>query len=197
MGLRVVMLTRFLKIFLISTTLWTSATHASLVLQYSFFYDADSDDADTFTYGQMRNMIFLGPMLGKKSGIAFGQSVLIWSRTWSGGSETQDYALSLTEMGPRIIFWLGKSSNFTISAAYHVYAKGTYDQAGTELEVDGSSYLATIGYGFKMGNSARLSFSYNYHAVSVAQTIDTSDTREEVTYAFTNQYPSIDLTFAF
>jgi hypothetical protein len=170
---------------------------ANLYLQYSLYYYTDTSSEDSLEYSSTRNMIFLGATFLKGYGV-LGWNTLIWNKAelnTTGGQETE---LSMQEMGPRFIFFLGDNKRFYFSLNMNFYAEGTRtDSSGDEKEISGTSTDFAIGYQIRMSKTFYGGFSIHYHTLSLAKETDDQDQTTDVTDKLSYTVPMLEFSLRF
>lgn len=170
--------------------------HASLYIQHSLFYHTHDDDAENFNYSRMNNYLFIGASIDKKKKFYLGQSVHIWSKEHQADSSSQTSEISITELGPRFIWFLNDAKTWRIGGAWHPYAKGDRTIDGENQEVSGSSYMGSIAYHFKLSKRFYMGGSINYHAYTVDSKV-VENTEEDVSESYTAIMPMLEFSIRF
>lgn len=179
---------------------WSFSIHAGFYFHYGVNPDSFSDTAGKFTFNSLNNTLFIGAFVGANKRIVFGQNVISFSKAHQatvGGTEDQSI-LTLLEMGPRFILYMGESLEYFLSAAYHPYVKGTR-KAGTDAEseiVSGAGYLVSFGYHIKVSKLFHLGASFNYHGVNLSEATVGGES-SAVTYAYSGYYPMLEFSLRF
>tara|TARA_Y100000296_G_C5067308_1_gene203003 strand:+ start:117 stop:692 length:576 start_codon:yes stop_codon:yes gene_type:complete len=186
-----------MKILLMALLISMSA-NAGLILQYSAGYHTSSDDADNGEYSSLKNQIFLGATFLKSHMMALGWNYMMNSRTLQGEGTDTASDLSVTEMGPRLFFFLNQSKTFVLSANWNPFVSGdrTLTTVGTAEEVSGSSLHAALSVQAKVGNHFYIGGGLNYHSVSISKST-VNGTETEVSHGYTDIYPSIEFSYRF
>lgn len=171
---------------------------AYLYLEHNFNYQSSTDNFDQFSLKNMNNILFLGASLGKSQNWIIGQSAIFWSKTHKGGSGLPTSTLSLMELGPRLTWFLNAGLNFSLSVAYHPYAKGKRTSAllGQAEVLDGSSYLIQFTYLIEVVKYMYLGASISYHAIQIkTSVIDDVETKQ--TLGYNDIFPTLAYSFHF
>lgn len=172
------------------------AASAGLVLDANVFYLSD-----TFTYSNADSVyqrtfwdLTAGGTLTKK-----GQIVLGWnygSLTFADNPGTET-TLTVTDMGPKIYYYIDKELTWVIAATYNLITKADYSSGSSTSELRGTSIKAEAGYmpmiteGFYMG--AKL----NYYSVSFNEEVTNTTTLDQVTHKRTAIYPTFSFAYRF
>ncbi|MFN8371021.1 MAG: hypothetical protein U0T83_10415 [Bacteriovoracaceae bacterium] len=183
-------------IALISAATYTPKASAGLYIQHAFNYTSDSDNADKFSYGSMKNMFFIGGTLGTKNNFVIGQNVYYWNRNYAHTTNTTGNTLSMLELGPRLIFFFQEEKNFYLSLNYNFYAKGSRTLSGVNQTVDGTSIFFNAGYDFKISRSVFIGVALNYHSLSLTKA-EVGSTSTTISNSYVNIYPTLEISFRF
>ena len=173
-------------------------SQAGLILQYSGGYNTSTDDADESEYSSMKNQIFLGATFLKSHMMALGWNYMMTSRTLQGEGTDTASELSVTEMGPRLFFFLNSSKTFILSANWNPFVSGdrTLTTVGSTEDVSGSSLHAALSVQAKIGNSFFVGGGINYHSISITKST-VGGTETEVSHSYSDIYPSIEFSYRF
>lgn len=179
-------------ILLITTTL----AQAAVYTQYSFFYYTDTDNNQDFKYSTMRNSLMLGAELSKDLNMVLGWNAMMWDRKYTPSSGSQNVPLSMTELGPRLIYFWGDERVFYNSVIWNPYAKGKRTVSGTSEDISGYSVLASAGFAFKITKTFRGGFAINYHTLKISEkTVGTTTTK--LSESYNTLYPSVEFSYLF
>lgn len=170
--------------------------HASFFIQHSLSYHTHDDDADYLSYNKMNNLLFLGASLDKSNRLFLGQSIHMWSKTHKASQGGAESDISITELGPRILYYFNDERTWMVSLVYNPYARGTRTINGQEEELSGSGYLLNFAYQIKISKSLFLGASVNYHSFSVSKS-SVNNTETEVSQSYTSMMPMLDISFRF
>lgn len=180
----------------LALTFCTTLAQAAVYAHYSFFYYSDNDNDQNFKYNSMRNSFMLGAELSKDSNMILGWNALIWNRDYTASSNSEKVPVSMTELGPRLIYFWGDERVFYNSLTWNPYAKGNRTIAGVKEDISGYSILASAGFAFKITKVFRGGFALNYHTLKISEkTIETTTTK--VTQSYNTIYPSIEFSYLF
>ncbi|MBT3584128.1 MAG: outer membrane beta-barrel protein [Halobacteriovoraceae bacterium] len=187
----------FLKTFLIIFASCFFQVQAAFMFNVSTFYFTDSDNAGTtnFSYTRMNNNIFLGASMGKKEQFFFGVSYMMITRSNSNGSDTDE--VSTTEIGPTFLYYFNKDRNWYVSGGWLPFAKGDRTLTGVSEDIDGSGLHGAFGYQVKFSKHFYLGASINYHSTSITESIDSANTKSDVSNSYSTIMPMFDLSIRF
>lgn len=171
---------------------------AAFFMQYSLNYESDTDsgDAQEFTYSKMNNSIFIAATLDPGKLFSIGQNFTIWNKSQSKGSGDTATSLSLTELGPKMLFYFSRNRSWFSSITYNFYVSGSGETSGTSVEVTGSSIVAAVGYHYKISRLFALGASLNYHQSTITSQV-TDSTTSEVSNVYTSIYPMIEVSIRY
>jgi hypothetical protein len=179
-----------LIVFLLSTTI----AHAKFEIQTSSGYESSSDGKTKNSFSDMTNHIFLGAIFDNKEKFIIGQNISLISTTLKA---TNTDTLSVTELGPRLNYYMNEERNFFVAVAWNPYAKGTRKAAGVSDDVSGWSYLLAVGAILKMNNTFFLGGSINYHTLNITKAISSSNTASTVSNSYTSIMPMLNISLRF
>lgn len=168
---------------------------AGFIVDASFNYHSDEDDVTTFSYSKLDYRGFLGANLDSKGTFYFGQNISQFGRSFSNNGEEGEY--SVLELGPRFQLYFGPDGPFYLGFAWNPYVNGTRQVSGTEVDISGSSYFVNLGFQVKLSRAFKIGASLNYHSISITKETDSDNVETEVTNAYTNIYPMIELSLRF
>lgn len=185
---------KFLVLIGLLTSVYSKSADAKFYGQLSTTYSTSEDDAENFSFNRMMNMLYAGGSIDGGGRFYIGWNYFMWSRTTDNdGTESE---ISLTEQGPRFLFFFNEMRTLGLSASWHPYVKGERTLSGTNQELSGSGYTASFLYHLKVNNKFYMGFSVNYHSATLdEQTVGTTLT--EITESYSNIVPMIDLSFRF
>lgn len=181
---------RFLVVLLL---LIPMSSHANFIFGYGLNYSSLAETSDT-EYESSRTFhdIFLGASVNSRKTVFFGWNINSWSTSLSfDGGDEETY--SVTEMGPRILWYFNDTYNWYMTGEWNPYATGTRNKNGEEGEITGSSTSFGLGYRFKLSRLVGLGAGLHYQSFAMkAEVID--DAKEDVTDKVTNFMPMLELT---
>lgn len=187
-----------LKLFtaLLLTGLCYQASATRLLIQHAFNYHSHSDDVENFSYNRMNNYLFIGASINKSERFFLGQSVHIWNKTHQAGSDGEASTISLTELGPRVVFLIGPLFRWHVSVAYHIYTKGTRSIEGSSEKISGSAMMGSLGYQIRLSKVFYMGASLHYHSMSITESVEDSE-QTDVTNSYTTIIPAIEFSLRF
>lgn len=193
----------FAVLFIMCILIFTpiNLAHGSLTIQYSLgmINDQEEQGAIDFSNNHLRHEFFLGVAFGPSNRIVLGQNFLKWSREVE--VQLMDIAedqqeINLTEMGPRLLFYLNKNKNFYLSGAYHFYVRGERENLLLEEDLQGKSFLGTFGMQMNLTSNLLFGLSFNYHKVELNESTFNSQT-SQIDHDYVHFYPSLELSYRF
>jgi hypothetical protein len=178
--------------------LLSSSSFAKFYAQHSISYESYSENVEDTKFGSMGNLLFVGASIGGAEKFFFGQSVYIHSFTFNT-SASNTGTLSMTEIGPRFIWFLNDRKTWNISFAWHPFAKGkrTLPSATDSTDTTATSMIASIAYQFPVTKFFYLGASLNYYSYSITKDTTASGTATNVSQKYTHIVPMFDLSFRF
>ncbi len=176
----------------------TPQLYAKFYIQHSVGYESYSEDLENTKFGFVNNYLFVGSSIGGAQKFYFGQSLYMHSFTFHADA-TNTGTLSITEIGPRFIYFLNDRMTWNFSFAWHPYAKGKRVLTTTTDSTDttGSSMVATLAYQLPVSKTFYLGASLNYYAYTVIKDTTAAGAASEVTEKYTHIVPMFDLSFRF
>lgn len=126
----------------------------SLALTYNLNYDSTKDKSvnEPNTTSRTYHKIFLGASVNDNKSFFLGLNTNKWSNSIKQGNGHTEDTYSLTEFGPKILWFVSESRNWYFSADYNPVAKGTRTIQGVDSDLKGSSYGFSLGYRFKIAH---------------------------------------------
>jgi hypothetical protein len=165
--------------------------------QHSFNYAVEEENAEALEYNTMRNYALLGATFGKKGNWIIGQSIYSWSRATKNSAMTGESSVEMLELGPRVLYFINDGKNFYLSGTYNFYAKGTRTiDGGVSSDIEGTSYIASIGLQLKASKRFYIGFSYNYHSLNITETSSNS-VASTVSQTYTYTFPAVEFSLRF
>ncbi len=183
---------------LILFLLITATTEAKFYLQHSIGYNSYTENVQNTKYGHLQNMLFVGASIGGSKRFYFGQSVYIHNFTFNT-SDSSSGTMSVTEIGPRFIYFLNDRMTWNISFAWHPYAKGTrtLPTATESTDVTGSAMIASLAYQLPVTKRFYLGASLNYYSYSITEDTTAAGVTSEVSQSYTQIVPMFDISIRF
>lgn len=182
------------KLLILFSLIISLEADAAFMLEYAFNYISDSDNVDNFAFDKLDNRFFFGASLDDQK-LYFGFNYLMFSRDVKSNGSTD--TLSTTEIGPKIIWFLGDRGSIYISAGWNPFAKGERKRSNTSEDIDGSSLMGALGYQLKLTKRFYLGASINYHSLSISKATDSSNQETTVSNNYTTIYPMIEMSLRF
>ncbi len=184
-------------LIILTLTALSFSSHAGFVFNTTTFYNTSEDDADGASYSTLKNHFFAGATFLSNNNMAIGWDYATWTREVKGSSSATASDLSLTEMGPRIIFYMGQNKNFFVSFNWNPLVEGDRTlSTGVSEEITGSSLYGSVGYQAKLSKKFFFGGSLNYHTVSISKATVNS-TESDVSHSYTDIYPALDFGMRF
>jgi hypothetical protein len=180
---------------LLVSILSVRAAAAPPIIDANVFYFSDDFSYNDTSSSYSRTMydLAVGLTLTKK-----GRWALAWnyaSYSLSETPDTQETSLSITDMGPKIFYYLDKDKTWVIAFTYNLITTADYsDGAGESTELRGSSMKAEAGYLPMMWEGIYMGAKLNYYKASFKEEITGQTSLEQVTHARTVIYPSFSMT---
>lgn len=170
---------------------------ADVVVDLGAFYYSDTFvySSVSSSYSRMLIDVSFGMSLGKK-----GRWVLAWNYDSMALTESPAGVankLTVTDMGPKITYYLDKDCTLPFSFTYDLITKGKY-QAGSAaaVELRGTAMKVDFGYTPEVSEGLFLGAKINYYKPSFNESvINTSITK--TSNSRTVIYPSFSLTYRF
>lgn len=188
-----------MKRILVILALLSGATQAHAVkpvVAANVFYFTDS-----FTYGssaasQYKRILYdvvVGIPLTKKGSFVLGWNYGSYTFTDTTATET---SLKVTDMGPKLTYYLDKARTWETSLTYNLISKGTYAAAGaSETELRGTSLKFEAGYMPQMWENVFMGAKLNYYKANFKEEITNQTALAQVTHGRAVIYPTFAVTF--
>lgn len=111
---------------------------------------------------------------------------------------TSSETYSSTQMGPRFLWMIDKSKNWSVGLAYYIVTTGSYSGGGGSSETwKGTALHADLGYNLPLDDNLLFSVRYNYSAATYSERLVDSTTYSAVSYNKTFIYPSLAVLYVF
>ncbi|MBF0360412.1 MAG: hypothetical protein HQK49_05335 [Oligoflexia bacterium] len=187
----------FIFIFIIASIFVTSIAYAGFYYQHSLNVYNTQDNAENLKFNTMDNFMFLGATLGSTNKFILGWSIVVWNRTYKDPIGN-DSKISMMELGPRVMYYFNMERNFGVSAAYHVYAKGSRTMATTNVQenVSGTSYFIAISYQLRLTATIFGGASLVYQSLSISEAT-IGETQSKVNHSYSTYYPMLEFSLRF
>jgi len=179
---------------IIGVYLWSFWAHA-LTLDTSLFYLSDSfsatsDTTSTRIFGEFAVTI----NLDKK-----GQWVIGWSYNYmsitESGSTTSDFGL--TEMGPKLGYYLDKDYIWSIFFTYNFQSKADYSSGSSTAEWRGTSMKGELGFTPAFGENFNAGVKLNYYITNFNEEFTSGTTFSTISNSRSLIYPTIAFIYRF
>lgn len=185
------------QLFIASLLLFSNQSFGGFFFQHSFNYEVEEEDAEALEYNTMRNYALLGATFGKKGNWIIGQSIYSWSRATKNSAMAGESSIKMLELGPRVLYFINDGKNFYISGTYNFYANGTRKiNGGASSDIEGTSYILSMGLQLKASKRFYIGFSYSYHALNITETSSNS-VASSVSQAYSYSFPAIEFSLRF
>lgn len=170
------------------------ARAASPMIDAGIFYFTDdfSYNSTSSSYKRLMWDLNLGLNLNKKGRWVLGWNYASYTLTENPGTET---SLKITDMGPKLYYYLDKERTWVIAFTYNLITKADYSSAGTTTELRGSSMKAEFGYMPMMWEGVYMGAKLNYYKPSFKEEVTGGTSLAEVTHSRTVIYPTFAFTF--
>lgn len=179
--------------------LFLSAPFANAVtpvidLDLFYFTDSFAYSSQTKAYSRTFWDFMIGMPLTKK-----GQWVLGWNySSYSfidnpGTAET----LTITDMGPKVVYYLNKDRTWVVSVTYNLITKGSYNGGSAVTELRGTSIRADFGYTPYMTDNLLMGAKLNYYKPTLSEEITNQTALAKTSNSRTVIYPSFAITYRF
>jgi len=188
---------RMIVVLLALFTLAAPFAHAEVIFDANVFYYSDTFTLATATSSKRTMYDFsVGMNLTKK-----GQLVLGWnyaSSSFADDDGTTQTTLTVTDMGPKLAYYLDKELTWCIAVSYNLITKGSYSTgSGSATEYRGTSIKADLGYLPQISESFYLGLKLNYYKPTFSEEITGQTALAQVSYGRAVIYPSIAISARF
>jgi len=177
------------KIFIVCALVFATNAKADFMAQILSNYHSREYDGSETTLQE--HHLFLGMPVAVKEQLYLGVNVTYTKE--EGGTY-----LNTMEYGPRINYYINNDKTFLLLFAFNVAVSGDKKSASGQTngdgDVSGSSFLAGLGYEFKVNSNFYLGATLLYHASSLefkGANADTTDIK------YSTLTPSINFCFRF
>lgn len=182
-----------MKILLIFILLIPTLGHANFMFQYGLNYSSQKDATSGNDYEANRTFhkAFLGASVNGRKTLFLGWNTHSWTSSVTKSSVEDTY--SMTEMGPRLLYFFSDDYNTYISADWNPYAVGTRNKSSSSRDIRGSSMDFALGYRFKVTRYLGLGAGIHYHILTLSEEkIGTTETSSSD--KITNLMPMLEFT---
>lgn len=183
-----------MKMVLFFILLIPTFARANFIFQYGLNYSSQKDATSSSDYDANRTFhkVFLGASVNGGKTLFLGWNTHSWTSSVTKSSVEDTY--SMTEMGPRLLYFFSDDYNAYISADWNPYAVGARKKSSTSSDIRGSSMDFALGYRFKLNRYVGLGAGIHYHMLTLSdEKIGT--TESSVSDKITNLMPMLEFTF--
>lgn len=186
---------KLIKPLLILLTLFTAARARAFVIDTNLFYLSDSITADeNSSHAATYFDILVGFDIDKKGMYQIGWNYSSHSSTTENNGNEVTFKTS-TEMGPGFVVYMNKKRTLRFGFAYNYKMIADYEaNGGAKAEWRGTSMLANFGYQIRWDGITSLGIRLNYVSITADESVNTSNTKQDVSHKKSILYPSIALT---
>lgn len=170
-------------------------TMAKLTTQLGLNYTSDTDTQKSFEYARINGALFIGASVGKKDKFYIGQNISIYTRS-DNQEGLENSEISVTEIGPKFLYYFSENKNLYFSGTWNPYAKGERKSTETN-KISGWSYNIALGYQLKINRFFYLGANLNYHNLNITTQTDSNNQETEVSHSFTSIIPMLELVLHF
>lgn len=163
------------------------------VVDLNAFYFSDTFNYNSANSAYKRMMIDLavGLPLTKKGQWVLGWNYGSYALSENPGTET---SLKITDMGPKIEYYMNKDRTWLIGLTYNLISKATYSN-GSETELRGTSMKVEAGYMPEMWENVLMGAKINWYKANFKEEITNQTSLAQVTHGRTVIYPTFAVTF--
>lgn len=187
----------YLASFLLGILISDRANAVAPVLDVDIFYFSDGFiySSTTKTYTRTFWDVMLGIPVAAKKRFILGWNYDSYGLVDNpGGSPT---TLTITDMGPKLMYYLNKDQSWVIAFTYGLINKGSYSSGGAATVLQGSSMRGELGYVPQISESFSVGAKLNYYKATFTEQIANQTTITKVTDSRTLIYPSLVMTLKF
>lgn len=183
-----------MRLWLLIALLLPFSAKASFLFNYGLNYSSEEDSSDDGDYEKRRTFhkAFLGASVNGARTLYFGWNLNSWNSAVSQGTANED-TYSVTEMGPRVVWFTNENLNLFFSAEWNPYAKGEREKGGESRDIQGQSMGVGMGYRFRLSRNFGLGASLHYHTLSIKEE-KIGSTEEDVSDKVSNIMPMLEFT---
>lgn len=158
-----------------------------------YYSDTFANGTSTSTYTRAFYDIFIATALTREGNLLIGWDYSALAATDNPGTAE---TLSVSKMGPKLLWYIGRAKLFRLGVAYNLVTTGAYSQGTTSYTWKGSAISSDIGTNVFLTDSVSFSLRINYVlATFVDQFV--GSTYSQVSVKRTYMYPSIGLSYFF
>lgn len=163
------------------------------VFDLNVFYFSDS-----FTYSSVNSSykrtfydLMVGFGLTKKKSFVLGWDYSSMTFSDNPGTET---SLKITDMGPKVMWYMDKERTWVVGFSYYLITKGDYSSGSTTTELRGSAMRGELGYLPMMWDGIMIGAKLNYYKATLKEEITNQTALAQVSNSRTVIYPSFAMT---
>lgn len=183
-----------MKYFLIIPLFLINNANAAFYINTMSGYSTSTDSKTASSASNTSNHLFIGSGLGIKQHVFIGQNITISSQEIKLATTNK---LSITELGPKLIWYFDDDNVFFTSLIWNPYAKGSRIIDGVSEDISGTSYLIALGAELKINNNFHMGGSFNYKSLVISKSINASNVASVVSNTYASINPMINLSFRF
>lgn len=158
-----------------------------------FYFTDDMVHSETSAYKRTFYDFMIGFAVTKKKSFVVGWNYDAMS--FSDNPGTSATTLSVTDMGPKFVYYWDKQREWATAFTYNLITKGSYSAAGgTATELRGSSMRFEAGYTPMMWENIFIGAKIIYYKGTFAEEITGDTALEKVSYGRTAIYPAFAMT---
>lgn len=176
----------------------SSLAQASFYMDYKLNYQTETDKGDqSFNSNRIMHSLYLAASMDRDKQFFIGQSIISWNKSQQQGEDSSnEFTMNLLELGPRLHYYFTQARTWYTSFTYNFYSKGKSKLAGTDGDVRGSGYVASLGYHYDLSRTIGIGASLNYHSVSIDER-KVGSTTSDVSETYTATVPMLEIAFRF
>lgn len=166
------------------------------VIDVNLFYFTDTLTYSSANSDYKRTFydLMVGVPLTKSRRIVIGWNYASMTYSDNPGTET---SLKITDMGPKLMYYLNKDRTWVVAFTYNLISTGTYSSGGTETELRGTSMKVEAGYMPEMWEDILMGAKLNYYKATFKEEVTNQTSLSQVSNSRTSIYPSFSFTFRF
>lgn len=160
-----------------------------------YFSDAFGYSEATKSYGRTFWDIMVGMPLNKKGYWVLGWNYDSMSFTDTPGDTPE--TLTITDMGPKLMYYIDKERTWVIGLTYNLITKGAYNGGAETTEMRGTSLRAEFGYTPHMTENLLMGAKLNYYKASLIEEVINQTELVKTTNSRTAIYPVFTIVYRF
>lgn len=167
-------------------------TQASFLMNYGINYSSETEDSDNeYKKSRTFHKLLLGASVNQRKTLYFGWNINSWSSSLSKFSQEDNY--SLTEMGPRMLWYTSDAYRWYLSLEWNPYVRGKREKSDISRDLSGSSYGVGIGYRYRISRLFGIGASLNWHKVKFDEETINS-TENSISDSMSHIMPMLELS---